>query len=198
MEKALVLHIPRSYNFIRDNVLSFPDSLSNDNMLDLILQSFIVFLCEGHIEEYLWDIENLFDPDLEMDGLLEDDLLYKAYYSVSDVHPVSTDSGRTYFFIKDSGFEIYNKRLILRALGLSFWMFLRESVFMNEYELNDYIDSKFLSWINHLEDDYVEAFLAKDFKVDWFLMHMTDKCWYYTNYEAAMSLEDISHLEGDY
>lgn len=173
---TLTLYIPTNYDFIMSNVFAFSRRSSS-----LLMQSFIAFLLHGYPADFLDHLSDIVS-DLEDDTffyneLQSDDPLLQDIESIKQVDLLGHPIPDTVFYMQLSDSELATKRLLLRALALSFWGYLRETVFNGKYDLSVKLDNPALNWVNHLDDDSFETFLAQDFDADWFIEHMDDACW---------------------
>lgn len=189
MDKALVLDIPCDYNFVKNKMLGIGDSTNlHDNLDDLLLQSFIVFLTEGYVEEFLDDLYEI--SGMDFDAGFEDSVAGDLLDSIDPVQTVSCDGGQTHMYIVNPITDEVGKKVILRALVLCFWSYLRDVVLESEYNIK-VIGTNHLSWLEHLDETHFEKFIKEDFDVDWLLKVMSPDCWHYDNADRVISMEDL-------
>ena len=194
MLQALVLDVPADYNFVRNNVVA--GNLVPENMDSLLVQSFASFLAEGSIETYLWDLTEYLPEidDFENEEDFYNQPLVKLSESIDDVQEDSLDGGRTHFYVVNPSSEEAGKRLMIRAMALAFWAYLRIYVFQNEYEITANLKGTELSWANHLDDDQFDIFINEDLDIDWLLTVMTDDCWHYDDAYRVETMDDLVDL----
>ena len=194
MLQALVLDIPADYNFVRNNVVA--GNLVPENMDSLLMQSFASFLAEGSIETYLWDLTEYLPgiDDFENEEDFYNQPLVKLSESIDDVQEDSLDGGRTHFYVVNPSSEEAGKRLVIRAMALAFWAYLRIYAFQNEYDITANLKGTELSWANHLDDDQFDIFINEDLDIDWLLTVMTDDCWHYDDAYRVETMDDLVDL----